>query len=124
MERIHNGDPLISCGKLSEVLPAKPKTLADTSDKTLDILFKEAPTEIAVKIKTVTKQTDQINRIFFGDREILGNNRIVIIIKPNIFISNTLDLFFNRRSADKKTEKIQDFLMQEKLCFLALEVES
>ena len=56
-------------------MPEKLENLAATPDKTFDILFKKAPTEIAVKIKTVTKQTDQINRIFLGDREIFGNHR-------------------------------------------------
>ena len=93
-------------------MPEKLENFAATTNKTLDILYKEAPAEIAVKIKTVAKQTGQINRIFLGDCEILGNNRIVIIIEPNIFISNILELFFDRRPADKKTEKIQDFIMQ------------
>jgi hypothetical protein len=93
LERIQKSDPVIAQGKLLKVMPEKLENLVATTDKTLDILFKEASPEIAVKVKTVAEQTDQFNRIIFGDREILGNNGIIIIIKPDIFIGNILDLF-------------------------------
>ena len=95
LQGVQEGYPVFSCGEFLQVMPEEFENFAAVFKKFGDVFFKEIAAEIPLVIKTVPEQLDQVGGLFFGYLEVFGDDRIVVVVKLDIFIGNVLDFFLD-----------------------------